>query len=72
MEEPTCTVGQGFSKEVTSLTIPKATIPKLSLAIHQRGLISSLYDYYRAFVHSRPESSSAHDGQGGTLEQDCL
>ena len=29
---------QGFSKKVTSLIIPKATIPKLSLTIHQRGL----------------------------------
>ena len=31
MEEPTSTIGLG--KEVTSLTIPKATIRKLSLAI---------------------------------------
>ena len=65
MEEPTCTIGQGFSKEVTSLNIPKANIPKLSLAIPKRSLISSLYDYYHAFVHSRPQSSSEHDGQGG-------
>ena len=33
MEEDTCTTGQGFSKKVTSLIIPKATIPKLSLTI---------------------------------------
>ena len=42
MKAPTCTIGRGFSKEVKSLTIPKATIPKLSLAIHQGELVLTM------------------------------
>ena len=41
------TLGQGFTNQVTSWTIPKATITKikLSLATHQRGLIFNTVYY---------------------------
>ena len=38
MEKRTCTLGRGFTNEVMLLNIPKVTIPKLSLAIHQTGI----------------------------------
>ena len=38
MEERTCTLGRGFTNEVMLPNIPKATILKLSLAIHQTGI----------------------------------
>ena len=46
MEERTCTLGRGFTNEVMLLNIPKATIPKLSLAIHQTGI-----KYWRITTH---------------------